>query len=89
MCASLASVTGQIFKGVETAARMQNIGYKDAPQAAQPERFGIQIILSQDPNKPPAVDVAPKKHIEASDAGHQVTVRRRSFACDFDLKDQE
>ena len=46
--ASLAALSGQLHRGVETAAKLQGL-YSDAPQAQQQERFSITINLGEAP----------------------------------------
>ena len=82
--ASHAALAGQITRAVEAAARMQNIGYKDTPQAQQ-DKFSVQIILSQPDakqggNSPVTIDCTREEH-EA--LVPQVTARR-SPAYHFD-----
>jgi hypothetical protein len=50
---ALAALSGQISRSVEVAARMQSIGYKDAPQGAAGPGFSINICLP---------DTAPTRH---------------------------
>lgn len=84
---ALAAVSGQISRSVETAARLQNIGYKDAGQPQGNERFSVSIIIPDTATQPVTIDCTPESGSEASDDAaplHKVTARR-NFAIGFDL----
>lgn len=46
--ASLAALSGQLHRGVETAAKLQGL-YSEAPPTGQQERFSITIDLGEAP----------------------------------------
>lgn len=90
MCASLASVTGQIFKGVETAARMQSIGYKDAAQGQQgAPKFSITISLPQIDTAPTRRAMVDCARAELENSVPQVTSRIESFAFSTSLLEHD
>jgi len=84
---ALAAVSGQISRSVETAARLQNIGYKDATQAQQGEKFSVNIIIPQvNAAQPLTLDCTREEH-EAPVP--QLTARRNaSYAFGFDESEQ-
>ena len=87
---ALASLSGQISRSVETAARMQNIGYKDATPANQGERFGITIVLPSLADNPPVtIDCTSERGSESEpEPAPRVPARRRNFAVGFSLPEE-
>ena len=78
--ASLAALSGQLHRGVETAAKLQN--FYSEPQTHQAEKFSISICLPQlDTKQPITLDCA---RAEPEDAAPRLPPRG-SFAVGFDL----
>jgi len=82
--ASLAALSGQLHRGVETAAKLQGL-YSETP-AQQEGRFSVQIVIPQIDAKPPVtIDCTPERGSKASDDPVPQITARRNVAYHFDL----
>jgi hypothetical protein len=90
--AAHAGLASQITRAVEAVGKITGV-YNDAPQAAQNERFSIQIVLPQvgtAPAQRAVIDCTPGRAVEASDDAVSRVTARKPFAVDFGLdRDQE
>jgi hypothetical protein len=82
---SLAALSAQTFRGVETAAKLQGL-YETTPAPSGNDKFSIEIVLGQQPNAAPThsvIDVTPAPKTSAP----APRIPSKDFGIQFNLGD--